>query len=195
MWRDKPTNGKYPKPMHETDLTPNRFIIFLMVLVVVIFFLTPAHAIVSILGDSAGEISLQRELFLLEDPTKTLSIQDVTKDYAEKFVLNDTGKTSYGYSNSAFWIKFTIFKDHHNSAAWYLKHNYPHLDLVEFYAPKKDGTYALTKTGDTFIFGDRVVPCRLFIFPVFPEETGSTYYLRLSSKGVINFDLSLVDGQ
>ncbi|MBU4129729.1 MAG: PAS domain S-box protein [Proteobacteria bacterium] len=130
----------------------------------------------------------------MEDPTKTVSIQEVTSPkFLNRFVLNEGGRTSYGYSNAAFWIKFSIAKDRHTPGKWYLKHSYPHLDTIEFYAPKKDGTYTLTKTGDSFLFSDRPVPNRLFVFPVFPEEAGSTYYLRLSSQGAINFTLSLVE--
>ncbi len=153
-----------------------------------------SQAGVLISGKTAGEISIQSKIFILKDSDKQLAIQSVSTPLADnQFILNKEERASYGYTSAAYWIKVTIAKNPENKENWYLKLRYPHLDQIEFYAPDKDGHFTRIITGDSVAFSHRPVANQNFIFPIFPKETGSTYYLRLSSQGVIKFPLTILD--
>ncbi len=140
------------------------------------------------------ERSIQKDIFLLKDPEHRLSIQEVIQaPYSNKFKANLDQKKGYGYSDAAYWIRFTLYKHQDNKQKWYLKHAYPHLDQLEFYEPNKNGTYTITRVGDTMPFSERPVKNRFFLFPIHPAEAGTTYYLRISSNGAVNFPLSIID--
>jgi PAS domain S-box-containing protein len=168
--------------------------LYLFMLFFFVLGISPARSNILISKDSRGEIPVQKSLYLLEDPLNQLSIKDIVSFPANReFILNSDKKTGYGYSNSTFWLRLTIAKDVENPLQWVLKHTYPHLDRLEFYAPDKESGYTMIRTGDGVPFNLRPVKNRLFVFPIDPAPGGTTYYLRLSSKGAINFPVTVVD--
>ncbi|WDP90612.1 MAG: PAS domain S-box protein [Desulfobacter sp.] len=141
-----------------------------------------------------GELAVQSRTHVLEDNTGALTIHEVVLPSTDQqFHLNKSGKTNYGYTRNALWIKLTIAKANQNNKDWFLALGYPHLDHVEFYARTRQGPFQKTVTGDMLPFRQRPNAHRQFIFPISPDEEGATYYIRLSSSGVINSSLTLAD--
>ncbi len=170
------------------------FLIVFFVLFIISALISPAWSDIRITRESKGETSIQKDLFLLEDPDGRFTIQDITQGSQNKnFIANKQAKTGFGYSDSVYWIKLTIHKEPENTLSWVLKHTYPHLDQIEFYSPTSDNAYTRIFTGDAYSFNERPVKNRFFIFPIDPTPAGTTYYLRLSSKGAISFPLSIID--
>ena len=57
--------------------------------------------------DSKGEYPLGLYLEILEDKEKKWSIQDVTSpEFAGEFVRNKLEIPNFGYTNSAYWVRF-----------------------------------------------------------------------------------------
>ena len=171
---------------------------YLVPAVLFFIFLLPAagneNNTVMLKGNARGEISIQKSIYVLEDKTGKLTIENILEEKNQKrFRLNSEGKTNYGYSFSAFWLKIRIAQSEANMLQWILNLSFPHLDRIDFFTLKDDGTLLRIVTGDSLPFKERAIKNRYFIFPVNPGEKGTTYYLRLKSLGLVAFPLLLVD--
>jgi len=68
-----------------------------------------AHADVLILNDSGEKQVVHESIELLEDPAGNLQIADVTKhSVAEKFKKPGSDYFSLGFTESAYWYRFTV---------------------------------------------------------------------------------------
>lgn len=171
-----------------------RWLIWLATILGLILCADSSFAKVYISPDAKGEVSVQSEIYVLEDKTGNITIDSITDSTIDRqFVLNKEGKANYGYSQSTFWIKLTIAKSEQNKKYWYLIVNYHHMDRVEFFKPTAHGSFLKTVTGDSLPFSQRPKTNRKFVFDVSPNENGTTYYIRLSSQGAIDTSLTLID--
>jgi|GEM_PF-2211142 len=145
-------------------------------------------------GKTRGEINLQKKIWVLEDKTGALTIESILEEkYQKRFRLNHEGKTSYGYSSSAFWLKVRIVRKETGPRRWFLKILFSHTDRIDFFTLKNDGSFSRITTGDSFSFKQRYLKNRYFIFPVTPGDEGADYYLRLESLGLMSFPVVLSD--
>ncbi len=94
---------------------------------------------------------------------------------------------NFGFTTSAYWIKFQIENEQDEYKHWLLEISYPFLDRIDFYSSEANGDYTLETTGDQFPFSNRKIPNRHFILKVpLHENQINTYYILLDSNGGIN---------
>ncbi|MBK8394057.1 MAG: guanylate cyclase [Leptospiraceae bacterium] len=123
--------------------------------------------------------------------------KDAIRDNERKDAINRVSTTTepcwnkseqknlnFGFTTSAYWIKFQIENEQEEYKHWLLEISYPFLDKIHLYSPDATGDYSLQITGDTFPFSNRKIPNRHFILQVpLHKEKAYTYYLRIESKG------------
>ena len=154
----------------------------------------PAFSTVIVDENSPPVIDIQKSVYVLEDKDASLSIKNIlSEDRQNKFKRNEDGKTNFGYTRSALWIKIEINYALSQQKRMYLQFKYPPLDHIKFYSPSPDGSYSRTVTGDTLPFKERHIRSRFYYFPIHSSEGKSTYYLRLINTGPVKFPLSLID--
>ncbi len=90
----------------------------------------------------------------------------------------------FGFTTSAYWIKFQIENEQDEYKHWLLEISYPFLDRIDLYSPEANWNYTIETTGDQFPFSNRKIPNRHFILKL-PLHQGNTYtyYLRIESNG------------
>jgi diguanylate cyclase (GGDEF)-like protein len=142
--------------------------------------------------------SLSTEIELLEDPTGNLDVEAVSRPPASSgFVAGSPEKANVGFSRSAWWVRLTVRNQGTEARDVYLRQGYPLIDLLDFYQPQdlaKDGGWHHVATGDRRPFDTRPVAHRDFLFPVtLPPESHTTIYLRYSSQGPVDINLSLLE--
>jgi len=130
--------------------------------------------------------SLTEYFSVLEDPGQTLSLTEVQRsDIASRFTANHAPAASlnYGYTTSAYWLRFTLKNDTARLLDRMLEISYSDLSDVQFYQPLADGTYKSVATGFAQPFATRPYANRFFVFPVaLPEYSEQVYYLRIQSN-------------
>ncbi|MBK6606574.1 MAG: guanylate cyclase [Leptospiraceae bacterium] len=148
-----------------------------------------------------GKIVLGIHTEYLEDKDGKLQFGDIRRD-ARPCVSTTTNDTTtkpcwqkseqknlnFGFTTSAYWIKFQIQNEQDQYKNWLLEISYPFLDRIDLYMIETHGRASLLETtGDTFPFSNRKIPNRHFILKV-PLHLGKiyTYYLRIESKGGTN---------
>src|SRR5262249_270582 len=72
-----------------------------------------------------------------------------------------------------------------------LEIGYPHLDHIELFVPKADGSWDVRETGDQLPFAQRELDHRNFMFRLTePAHGAQTYYLRVRTTGSLSLPIS-----
>ncbi len=128
----------------------------------------------------------------LEDPEGKLRFDEIKVLPPESWKTSHVTVPNFGFTRSAYWLKFTFQGDPLQSRRMLLQIAYPALDSLELYVPQSDGAYLVKKTGDHQPFHERDVANRNFLFKV--DVAGQqTYYLRCETSGSMKIPLMLFD--
>lgn len=101
-----------------------------------------------------------------------------------------------GFTDSVYWVRFTVANTTPEVRHWVLEINYPLLDHIDFYAPDNAGNYTHTKVGDKLPFDQRPVDYRNIVFPLKTAgNSEQTYYLRIQTNSSMFIDLIMWPGQ
>ncbi|MGH8452751.1 hybrid sensor histidine kinase/response regulator [Pseudomonas sp.] len=142
-------------------------------------------------------LPLGRVMQVLEDPTNTLTIAEVSSPaYAAQFKTHDKATLNAGYSRSVFWLKVDLHYVAKEPRAWLLELAYPPLNHLDLYQNDGTGNYRLTtRTGSALPFSSREVRQSNYLFKLdFVPGQKETVYLRLQSEGSIQAPLTLWSG-
>jgi len=133
--------------------------------------------------------SITSKLHFLEDKNNSLKFDDIKKtNKAWKIRKHHT--INLGYSDSAYWFKFSIDIKEPVKSGLLLEIANPILDHLEFYKPLNN-KYDLIKTGDREDFNSREIFHRNFIFQLANTKGKHTYYFKVRSKQIIYVIASL----
>ncbi|MDZ5472008.1 7TM diverse intracellular signaling domain-containing protein [Bacillus sp. 31A1R] len=148
-----------------------------------------ANDSIILLSDNLSH-GLTNDIYYLEDKNHEFSIQDVSEKDGE-FQPLTTNSPNFGYTSSAYWLRFTM-KNQSSISNWMLEVGSPPLDYLSLYLPKKEGTFSEIHYGDLYPFSKREVNYRNFIFnlEIKPGEQ-QTYYLRVETEGAMSFPISI----
>jgi diguanylate cyclase (GGDEF)-like protein len=142
------------------------------------------------LAPGVSSTPLSAEVAVLEDAGGRLSLADVqgrSADFRPAPVKGDSA-INFGYSPSAWWLRFEIERDSAASRDWLLEVAFPTLDSVQFFGPGGEHL----STGDLLPFAARPLLHRNFVFPLHLVGTGtSTVWLRVASEGTLTIPLRL----
>lgn len=142
-------------------------------------------------GKSNFPIGLHLEI--LEDPKGELAISDViSEDSSHKFIQSTDPTPNYGFSTSAYWVRFQLVNPYMQSRSLFLESNWSHHDVVNFYIFDGGKKINEKKAGDLFPYNQREIRHRNIIFPLDIEpDTQLTIYLRFKSEASMLIPLTL----
>lgn len=166
-------------------------------ILIFLFGLLPMIAVAVDFDERTQRLPLGRVMALLEDPSRSATIEEVVAlDAAGKFVQSTEDVVNAGYSRSAFWLRvdlnYRADSATERGRRW-LELAYPPLDHLDLYLPDGPGTYRLAqRSGDALPFHDRQIRQRnhLFELELAPNQP-QRIYLRLESQGSIQIPLTL----
>jgi signal transduction histidine kinase len=148
-----------------------------------------------ILTDEQDEYPLGLHLEILEDKEKTWTINDVTSpELASQFVPSQEDAPNFGFTDSAFWVRFRVRNEADITTKWQLAiARTTNVAFMELYVPLPDqqGT-KITKTGTYLPFDTRDVEHHQFIFNLpLPPGTEQTIHLRVETVGGLVLPMTL----
>jgi hypothetical protein len=127
-------------------------------------------------------------LEMYEDKEKTLTVEKVADEGFEgKFIPLKSEIPNFGFSNSVYWLKFTVSNPENREVLWSLEIDHPLLDSIELFSPMQNGLFSRKFAGDSKAFSERELNYRNFVFP-FKSESSSrkTFFMRVeSTSGVM----------
>lgn len=171
-------------------------------LIILLVWMVPFHAQANsdVISISMPDFSrhLGAGIEYLEDPTGDLTLEQVQQEkHLSRFRTYHTDNFQMGYSNSVYWIKFSIANHlpgrmgQSESDRFYLSVRYPLLDDVRIFhlREEKSDHYAV---GDYFRFNQRFLKLNNFDYPISlqPGEQ-SQVFIRVQSTSSISVPLYL----
>lgn len=146
-----------------------------------------------VLTTATTSVPLAAHVDFLEDPGGSLSLSDVrAQPVAQRFApVPAESEVNFGYSASAYWLRFTVIAGHAAAHDWLLEVAFPSLDRVELHRPA-GAEYRQVIVGDAVPFAERPLANRNFVFPLhIADAEPQTYYLRITSSGSLTVPLQL----
>jgi two-component system, sensor histidine kinase LadS len=165
-----------------------------------IFLLIPAphvrlHAAQPVLiRPDLKRLALGTYIDILEDKTGRWTITDVVSgEVAALFVPSTVPAPGFGFTSSAYWVRFTVVNAFEEPMPWFLEVAYPSMDRIDMYLPSPSGEFLVKQAGDMYPFRMREVQHRNFIFSMLePSYSQLTYYMRFQTLGAINIPLEML---
>ncbi len=148
-----------------------------------------------VINDNLTGETIGLHLEYCEDRTKKLTIDDITsaKPGLEcRWRRSRRVAPGFGYTQSAYWIRFAVSNRTDHDISWHLQQRYPLINYLNLYVPSGAGAgrYLEIKTGTWLRFSQRPLRHRTFMFPLMTAaRTSETYYLRYESEGAMNITL------
>ena len=150
---------------------------------------------VLIIKENIDNYVLGQNVDIHEDKTKKLTIDDVSKEsFNSNFKKSNDKVPSFGFKESAYWIRFTVKSEISTNKIWLLELAYPLMDSIELYYRSEGGFKEYTRnTGYTKPFNNRKIKHRNFLFKLGDlDGKTETYYLRFLNEDRMEMPLTLL---
>jgi signal transduction histidine kinase len=124
-----------------------------------------------------------------EDASGQLTLADMLSPKAPLFLSSKQEQLSFGFSRSAYWVRFSLQNMAPKVNDWLLEIPYPPLDVVEY--SWFDGTRWQTRRyGDLQPFGEREVFHRHIVVPLnVPDSLPRQFFLRIHTQSSVQIPL------
>ncbi|WCL49850.1 hybrid sensor histidine kinase/response regulator [Leptospira sp. GIMC2001] len=145
-----------------------------------------------VLEDSQLFQGFSNKLFILQDDTAVLTLEDILKpQIQEKFILSKEIAPNYGYTKSAYWVRVEI-ENHSNYRDWIIDQNFPMIQDLKVYHYENGVLKQNYETGLKFPFSNRPLEHRKLLFPVeINPNQKSTIYFRFQSQSIVIVSLGI----
>ncbi len=150
------------------------------------------------LPGAEGRVALGAHVDVLEDPGRKLRLEDVVKpEVAGRFLRSNSGALNFGYTHSAWWLRFSLPGGAPAGDELLLEIAFPSIDRLEFFLPEPQPgdapRYWTRVAGDEFPWDAREVKhsYHVYRFSVPPQPGPHVYYLKLESHNVLTVPLVL----
>ena len=149
--------------------------------------LEPVYATPLLIENEHDRINLTHSTQVLEDPTGSLTIEDVTQsEWSGQFYNRADSSNNFGVTRAAIWLKLDLNFRIPYSGGYLLEVPYPPLDELTAYFPDGAGGFRVIKTGDTKPFQERDIDNHDFLFRLPPNLHGQAQiYLRVFNRGPV----------
>jgi signal transduction histidine kinase len=164
-----------------------RLIYSLLLLFLIQSLSTLAYSKPLLLKSDQEQYTLASYIELLEDKDGDLTIEEISSsNLSHRFFQNQSATPNLGYTDSAYWVRFTLINASEKEMNWFLELDYPTTNYVDFYTPTPDGTFDKQSTGDQYPFSHRKFEIRNFLFSLtIPPQATLNYYIRVKSTAII----------
>jgi diguanylate cyclase (GGDEF)-like protein len=159
-----------------------------------LLFSLPSFAVNTLLTDKTPDfLELGPYVDLLEDVELEYGADDIYSHiFNDKFKPIFQSSANYGFSKSAWWVRFTVRNSDTKAHRRAFKLDYPLLDKVDVWVLRGNSQVAAWQTGNRRSFNSRPIWHRDFLFPLnlqIGEE--QTVYIRVQTEGPVNIGLTL----
>ena len=149
-----------------------------------------ADGTVHLSKDVSGHL-LGPYLEILEDPDGKWDIEDImSPELSSRFSRNLVDAPNFGFTESAYWVRFDTQRIDQDSGQFLLEIGYPLIDHIRLYMFSPDGLISTRESGDAFPFYQRELVYRNVTFSL-PADESATLYLRFETGGSMRLPLRI----
>lgn len=140
-----------------------------------------------VLSAAQESVRLGERVQVLEDASGQWTLAQISGQFSSRFRNSDGNALNFGFSESTFWLRFSVDATELDGESWFYVERYPILDELTLYVPDAEGGYTAHPVGDTRPFSLRQMSHRAFVFPLQTRVEGVVeYYLKVRGKGALN---------
>ena len=147
------------------------------------------------LRDSKLRMELSPYVDVFEDLGNKLAFEEVKSEkYAQRFSPSPLTELYFGYTDSAYWLRFSVENQQDNPQSLVFEVTPADIDRIDFYAvdQHRGETLFHKHSGSSVDFSQRDYDHPLYYLDTtLPPHTTHTYYVRLESNKIINAQLRL----
>jgi signal transduction histidine kinase len=142
---------------------------------------------------STDRVLLGRHLEVLEDPTRALTIGDVSRGAAaERFIASQAEIPNFGMTGSAYWVRFEVEAADPAQPFWWLVFDLGLLEVVDLYLLRPEGGFEHRVGGLGAEATGNDWPHRASAFRLeLPQERPTAVFIRAVTRSTMMFDMSL----
>ncbi|MBF0441924.1 MAG: sensor histidine kinase, partial [Oligoflexales bacterium] len=147
----------------------------------------------TVLDSNNEEYVLGRNLTYFEDRKDIIRFEEISSPgFEASWTESDKDAPSFGFSNSAFWLRFKVKNMSYEKTQWLFELAYPLHNDIEFYYRDKNGIYKMHKAGTHFEFSKRPINHMNFVFPIsVGHEKIETFYIRSRGGNSMQFPMKI----
>ncbi|MDX1694937.1 MAG: EAL domain-containing protein [Ketobacteraceae bacterium] len=145
------------------------------------------------LNPAFQSVDLARHVDYVEDPNHLLTISDLLQHSpAELNWKRSKNVPNFGYTQSAYWFRFSLDNLSRVEDRLLIEVSYPLLDSIKIFFAASGRLISSYQTGDTFDFHGRPISHRHFVFPL-PDTSADEMevYLRVETDGTLELPITL----
>jgi diguanylate cyclase (GGDEF)-like protein len=152
----------------------------------------PTAPSVVAVGPQMGAVSVTPFLDALEDPRRELDIAAIRAEPAASRFAPVGRSANYGFSRSAWWMRFGLRNTSTQPTRVVLRQDYPLIDHLEWWVSDANTIVTTGATGDLLPFRQRPIEHQDFLIPIdLAPGRDYTVHLRFVSEGSVNVGLQL----
>ncbi len=164
---------------------PLRWLTIFAALLVILVSAKESRANFTLSSHDTEKIELAPFLQILEDPTRSLTLEQVRN--SNQFQSNGNNEPVPGYTTSAWWVRFELTNPSSEAYERYIEfadsgEGIPHID---FFLPNQHGETDVIHSGGAVPQTEKMWNHRFNIIPFsIPPQTTSTFYIRAEGDSV-----------
>jgi len=134
-------------------------------------------------------ISIGSKIYYIEDSNRKLNFAEIkSSEYSDKFELSEVENPNFGYTLSAYWIRFHLKNTSQKPLEIILECGYPLINDIELYISDNE----IRKAGIKFPFEKREIHYRNNIFKLqLQPDSVHTFYMRFKTESSMQFPLTI----
>ena len=186
-----------PSPRQPTAM-PQKRLPLAMIVTALLLLLGPTVRLMAaepmILPPELKRQSLGGHMDILEDQARQWTIRDIVAEpVAVRFTPSHEEAPGFGFTSSAYWVRFVVVNPWDWDIQWCLEVAYPPMDSIVLYMPTQADQFQIKRSGDHLPFHARDVDYKDFIFLLqTPPKSQQIYYIRFENAGSMNLPLTVL---
>ena len=150
-----------------------------------------------VIGENQENYLFGRHVDALEDETKSLSLREArSAKFRSRYLPSDHEALNFGYTDSAYWLRFVLANRSDESRDFILLDDYPLTDDIQLYIPALDDERPVKTGGRYYPIEIRDEDYRAFAFRLnLPANSEYTCYMRIASEDSLVGRLSVISKQ
>ncbi len=153
-----------------------------------------SEKLILILDDRDKQKAIGRFLSIYEDRDGKMTFEQVKQLNPGSWFRTDRDVPSFGFTESAFWLRFVIANQTQNSRAFLLSIENSALDRIHVYYEQNGQSRVDFLVGDNFPFSAREIYHRNFILPLeLAANNSAKVTLRITNLGAVQFPIFIRD--
>lgn len=156
-----------------------------------------ARAAELVLNETIENRALMNSAELLWDPSQQLTLPVILREPSHyPFTVDPTFRDSFGYTNSALWLQWTLINPTAQQQSWLLDTGGSRHESLQLYTISEQKATLLHDTGARFPYVQRPLAYPQFVLPFsLPAHSQTKLYLRVASHSSLVLPVHLYDAE